>query len=146
MRSSILSNQRMLIHLYVILQYSPMISSILKYEPHHEKIWSRVSNQVRHKPGCTTTDDGLKLWIKRDCTIYEVKTKASCTVAAQLICSLFSHMEKTGFLMKRIILNMTIYDVYRPSLVGCTSGIRRSQVLVTGLWSPRSRPTTHQRC
>ena len=52
-----------------------------------------VSDQVRHKPGCTTTENGWRLEIlgikkKRDCTIHIAKTKAliSCAVTPQLIC------------------------------------------------------------
>ena len=30
----------------------------LKYEPVHEKINNLCSDQVRHKPGCTVTEDG----------------------------------------------------------------------------------------
>ena len=53
-----------------------------------------VSDQVRHKPGCTTTEDGWRLEIldfnryKKDCTIRIAKTKAliSFAVTAKLIC------------------------------------------------------------
>ena len=52
-----------------------------------------VSKKVRHKPGCTSTEDGLEAWNfgfrkKRDCTLYVAKTKALiiCTVTAHLIC------------------------------------------------------------
>ena len=66
----------------------------------------RVSNQVRHKPGCTATEDGLRHEIfgfrkKRDCTICVVKTNAliSCAcVTAQLICVfLFAYARKKRF-------------------------------------------------
>ena len=33
------------------------------FEPLHEKIYNLGFHQVRHKPGCTVTDDGLKLEI-----------------------------------------------------------------------------------
>ena len=37
-----------------------------QYEPNHEKTYLWVSAQVRHKQGCTTTEDdysyGLKFW------------------------------------------------------------------------------------
>ena len=34
------------------------IPSTLKFEPRHEKTNVLVSNLVRHKPGCTDTEDG----------------------------------------------------------------------------------------
>ena len=50
-----------------------------------------VSDHIRHKPGCSVTEDGYRLQIsdlerKRGRTIYEAKTKAqiSCAVAANL--------------------------------------------------------------
>ena len=67
-----------------------------------------VSDQVRHKPGCTAIEDGWSLENfgsrkKRDCNIYVAKTKAliSFVVTAKLICvfvfayakSWFSHNE-----------------------------------------------------
>ena len=64
-----------------------------------------VSDQVPHKPGCTATEDGSRLEIrkKRDCTIRVAKTKAliSFAVIAKLIAvfvfayakSRFSHNE-----------------------------------------------------
>ena len=36
------------------------------YESRCEKTVLRVSNQVRHKPGCTTTEDGWTLEISSD--------------------------------------------------------------------------------
>ena len=33
------------------------------YEPRHEKTNILVSDLVRHKPGCTATEDGLRLEI-----------------------------------------------------------------------------------
>ena len=53
----------------------------------------RVSDQVRHKPGCTATEDGWRLEISDlgsrgiDCTIRVAKTKAliSFAVTAKLI-------------------------------------------------------------
>ena len=52
----------------------------------------RVSEQIRHKPGCTDTEDRKRFEIldlekKRDCTICIEKTKAliSCAFTAQLI-------------------------------------------------------------
>ena len=35
----------------------------LPYEPYHSKTCHRVSNQVRHKPSCTTTENSKKLTI-----------------------------------------------------------------------------------
>ena len=63
-----------------------------------------VSDQVRHKPGCT----GDTRWLearnfvfrkKRDCTIYVAKTKAliSCAVTAQLICAFVFVYAKSRF-------------------------------------------------
>ena len=37
---------------------------------------SVVSDQVQHKPGCSATEDGNRLEMKRDCTLNEMKTKA----------------------------------------------------------------------
>ena len=37
--------------------------SISVNEPHHEKTNIVVSDQVRHKPGCTATEDGKRLEI-----------------------------------------------------------------------------------
>ena len=34
-----------------------------------------LSDQVRHKPDCTTIEDGYRLEIGNLCTIYVVKTK-----------------------------------------------------------------------
>ena len=57
----------------------------------------KVFDQVQNKPGCTTTEDGLRLEISDlessgivlpvDCTMYVVKTKPliSSMVTAQLI-------------------------------------------------------------
>ena len=55
-----------------------------------------VSDQVRHKPGCTATEDGWRLEISDlgsrgidpDCTICVAKTKAliSFAVTAKLVC------------------------------------------------------------
>ena len=51
-----------------------------------------VSDQIRNKLGCTTTEDGkgfeiLRFKKERDCTIYVAKTKAliSCAATVQLI-------------------------------------------------------------
>ena len=47
-----------------------------------------ISDQVRHKPGCTATEDGQKLTIVGSrCTIYEAKTKSliSGALTARLI-------------------------------------------------------------
>ena len=57
-----------------------------------------VSDQIRHKPGCTATEDGLTIEISYwDCTIYVAKTKS-------LICIfVFIYAKKEGFLMTRLI-------------------------------------------
>ena len=71
---------------------------------HARKAVFRVSDQVRHKAVCTTTEDGLRLEIfgfrkKRDCTIFVVKTKVlvSCAVTAQLICTFIFTYAKIRF-------------------------------------------------
>ena len=62
-----------------------------------------VSDQVLHKPGCTATEDGLRLVFEfskyRGCTIYLAKTKAliSCMVTAQLICVFVFTYAKSRF-------------------------------------------------
>ena len=48
---------------------------------HRKKTCLRVSNQIRHKPGCTATEDGKSLEIsefrkKGNCTICVAKAKA----------------------------------------------------------------------
>ena len=35
----------------------------LRYEPPHEKTYKVASEQVRHKPSCTSTEDGWMLEI-----------------------------------------------------------------------------------
>ena len=61
----------------------------LPYEPHRGKTNNVVSEQVRHKPACTSTERArsLKFWIY--CTIRVAKTKAliSLAVTAKLICA-----------------------------------------------------------
>ena len=63
-----------------------------------------VFNQIRHNPGCQTTEDNKRLELskfmkKRDCTIYVAKTKAliSCAVTAQLICAFVFACAKSRF-------------------------------------------------
>ena len=53
-----------------------------------------VSDQIRHKLGCTTTIE------KGDCTIYVAKTKAlmSCMVTKQLICAFVFAYAQRSFL------------------------------------------------
>ena len=41
----------------------PTIVGILTFEPRHEKTKVLVSDLVRHKPGYTVTEDGLRLEI-----------------------------------------------------------------------------------
>ena len=67
------------------------------------------SDQVQHKPGCTTTDDGFVFRKKRGCTIYVAKTKVliSFAVTTKLNCvyvfayakSRFSHDAAHFFLV-----------------------------------------------
>ena len=58
------------------------------YEQRHEQTNVLVSDLVRHKLGCTATEDGLGLEISDLCTIYVAKTKAliSFAITAKLIC------------------------------------------------------------
>ena len=58
-----------------------------------------VSDLVRHKPGCTATEDGYRLEISdlERRGICVAKTKPHGCSAA-----LFSHMQKSGFLMTRL--------------------------------------------
>ena len=44
-----------------LAQISTVVSPI--FEHHHEKTNALVSDLVRHKPGCTATEDGLRLEI-----------------------------------------------------------------------------------
>ena len=44
------------------VSYSNVLQEII-IEPRHEKTNVVVSNPVRHKPGCTVTEDGKKLEI-----------------------------------------------------------------------------------
>ena len=46
-----------MLHRYVHVMVKVVI------EPHHEKTNVLVSNLVRHKPGCTATEDGQRLEI-----------------------------------------------------------------------------------
>ena len=46
----------------IILGVLPCFT-VLTYEPRHEKTNVLVSNLVRHKPGCTATEDGYRLEI-----------------------------------------------------------------------------------
>ena len=78
-------------------------------EPRQEETNILISNLVRHKPGCTATEDGQRLEIsdlgnKSDHTIYVVKTKAliSCVVTPQLSYTFVLQMPKAGFLMMRL--------------------------------------------
>ena len=55
-----------------------------------------ISNQVRHKPGCTATEDGI-LGSIEGLNYIVAKTKALISWAAMLICTfvvVFSHMQK----------------------------------------------------
>ena len=65
-----------------------------------------VSDQAQHKPGCTATEDGLRLEIsdlrRIFCTIYVLKTKALISCAVTCV-RLFSHMQKSGFLTTWLI-------------------------------------------
>ena len=51
-----------------------ILITTLIIEPHHEKTNNVVSEQVRHNPKCTNTEDILDN--KIDSTIHEAKTKA----------------------------------------------------------------------
>ena len=69
------------------------------------------SEQVRHKPGCTSTEDGLsglKLWNKEIEGLYYlyIENKGAdqvrVTAPAQLMRAFVLHMEKAGFLMTQL--------------------------------------------
>ena len=64
-----------------------------------------ISNQVRHKRSCAETEDG-----KRLADFYHLYSKKkgliSCAVTGQLSVSLFSHMQKAGFLMTLLIFKL----------------------------------------
>ena len=69
-----------------------------------------VSNQIRHKPGCTATEDGLRLEISEleSRGIVLSKWRKQRRWSASLLpwswsASLFSHMQKLGFLSSRLI-------------------------------------------
>ena len=73
---------------------SPPTSSIVQiiFELCHEKINILVSDQVRHKPSCTATEDGWMLQISELegrgivlCTCSEIKALISFAVTAKLI-------------------------------------------------------------
>ena len=55
-----------------------------------------VSDQVRHIPGCTTTEIGYRLELLE--SLYYLCSKNKCTDQP-----LFSHMQKAGFLMTQLI-------------------------------------------
>ena len=63
----------------------------------------RVSDEVRHKPGCTATEDCWRLEISdlgnRGIVLSLAKTKAliSCTVSVQLICAFVFALAKSRF-------------------------------------------------
>ena len=66
----------------------------LLFEPVREKTNNMGSDQVRHKPGCTVTEDEYRLELfavesREYCTICVAKTKAliSFAVTANLICA-----------------------------------------------------------
>ena len=46
---------------YGFSQIFVCVSFFCKFEPRHEKINVLVSEMVRHKPGCTATEDGYRL-------------------------------------------------------------------------------------
>ena len=66
-----------------------------------------VSNQVRHKAGCRTTEDGQWHEISHQGSrgiVYAVRTEAliSCTVTAQLICAFVFALQNADFLMMQL--------------------------------------------
>ena len=65
-----------------------------------------VSEQVRHKPSCTSKEDGYRLEIlDLESRGIAAKTKAliSFAVTAKLICVLFSYMQNVGLYMTLLI-------------------------------------------
>ena len=68
--------------------------------PRCEKTGLRVFDHVRHKPSCAATEDGSEEE-EFSCTIRVAKTKALIS----FIVTLFSHRQKSGFLMTRLIFS-----------------------------------------
>ena len=68
-----------------------------------------VSDLVRHKRGCTSTEDGKRLEFSDygDRGVAKSKPLISCMVNHAADLRLFSHMQKAGFLMTR--LNCIMY-------------------------------------
>ena len=65
---------------------------IFLFEPRHEKTSNVVSEQVRHKPSCKGTEDGLEAGNVgfrdyRHCTIREAKNGGRGLVTVKLICA-----------------------------------------------------------
>ena len=92
-----------------------MVKQITLYnEPPRGKTNNVVSEQVRHKSGCTVTEEGWKLEIgfkkKRKCTVCVVKTKAliSFAVTAKLICVFVFAYADCCFPMWRLKSHYTI--------------------------------------
>ena len=56
-----------------------------------------VSDDVRHKPGCTATEDGLRLKISDLENKAKTKALISCAVTAQLICAFVFTYKKIQF-------------------------------------------------
>ena len=78
----------------------------------------RASDQVQHKPGCTATEDGLRLDISkagsRGIVLHVAKTKALISWAVTI--PLFLHVQKTGFLMALATSFWLGYQIYRVVL------------------------------
>ena len=79
-----------------------------------------VSDQVKHKSGCTTDPQQMARGLKFRSTgialsmLCKIKALISCVVTSQLICTCFSHMQKAGFLM-----TWFIYELRREKTSFC---------------------------
>ena len=102
------SMSRLILVFTVIQNYLKtfFFSHITKFEPPHGKTNNGVSEQVRHKPGCTITEDSKRLEFLDlvICTISVAKSKAliSFAVTAKLICAFVFHMQIVGVPMRRL--------------------------------------------
>ena len=85
-----------------------------------------VSDQVRHKPGCKTTEDGLRLEILDYSAIYVVKTNGLILVL------FFLHMQNSGFLMtqQNFVSNIKIIVLHRIIKLSDTNYYIKTDIIV----------------
>ena len=86
------------------------LNNVIIYEPRCEKTGLGVSDQVRHKPGCTATEYGERLEIldleSRGIALSMLRKQrrwSALRLPRSWSASLFSHMQKAGFLTMRLI-------------------------------------------